>query len=86
MAIKWDDTRKLYLRLGKKTFLAENRADPSTYEVYLFAYDTDFNVVGETKVEGLKEPPTTYFWKDGKLWSYVNVEDELGFAVFTFDF
>jgi hypothetical protein len=86
MAIKWDDTRKLYLRLGKKTYLAENRADPSTYEVYLFAYDTDFNVVGETKIEGLKEPPSTYFWQDGKLWSYVNVEDELGFAVFTFDF
>jgi hypothetical protein len=26
------------------------------------------------------------FFKDGKLWSYVNVDDELGFAVFTFDF
>ncbi|WP_075348862.1 DUF4221 family protein [Algoriphagus marinus] len=86
MAIKWDDTRKLYLRMGKKTYLAENRADPSTYEVYLFAYDTDFNVVGETKIEGLKEPPSTYFWKNGKLWSYVNVEDELRFAVFTLNF
>ncbi|WP_439489335.1 DUF4221 family protein [Algoriphagus sp.] len=26
------------------------------------------------------------FFKDGKLYSYVNVEDELGFAVHTFDF
>ncbi|MBB6329030.1 hypothetical protein FHS59_004694 [Algoriphagus iocasae] len=86
MEINWDKTRELYLRFGKKTYLAENRADPSTYEVYLFAYDEEFNVVGETKVKGMKEPPTTYFWKDGKLWSYVNIEDELGFAVFTFDF
>ena len=30
--------------------------------------------------------PTHYFFKDGKLYSYVNAEDELGFAVFTFDF
>jgi hypothetical protein len=86
MAIKWDETREMYLRLGKKTYLAENRADPSTYEIYLFAYDKDFKVLGETKIEGLEEVPSSYFWKDGKLWSYVNVEDELGFAVFTFDF
>jgi hypothetical protein len=86
MAIKWDDTRELYLRFGKKTYLAENRSDPSTYEIYLFAYDTDFNVVGETLVKALEEVSFAYFWKDGKLYSYVNVEDELGFAVFTFDF
>lgn len=86
MAIKWDETRQLYLRLGKKTFIAEEPSDPSTYEIYLFAYDEDFNVLGETKVEGLDDVSFTYFWKDGKLWSYVNVEDELGFAVFTFDF
>lgn len=86
MAIKWDDTRELYLRFGKKTYLAENRSDPSTYEIYLFAYDTDFNVVGETLVKGLEEVSFAYFWKEGKLWSYVNVDDELGFAVFTFDF
>jgi hypothetical protein len=86
MAIKWDETREMYLRFGVKTYLAENRADPSTYEIYLFAYDKDFNVLGETKVEGLDVVPSNYFWKDGKLYSYVNIEDELGFAVFTFDF
>lgn len=86
MAIKWDETRQMYLRLGKKIFIAEDRNDPSTYEIYLFAYDEDFNVLGETKVEGLEEVSFTYFWKDGKLWSYVNVEDELGFAVMDFNF
>lgn len=86
MDIKWDDTRKMYLRFGQKTFLGEERGDPATYELYLFAYDKDFNVLGEAKVEGLETVPRSYFWKDGKLWSYVNVEDELGFAVFTFDF
>lgn len=86
MDFRWDDKRELFLRLGKRTFLGENRGDPSTYELYLFAYDKDFNVLGETKIEGLERIPSSYFWKDGKLWSYANVEDELGFAVFTFDF
>lgn len=85
MDLKWDETRQLYLRLGKRTFLGENRGDPNTYEIYLFAYDKDFHVLGETKVENLEKVPSSYFWKEGQLWSYVNVEDELGFAVFTFD-
>lgn len=84
--ILWDESRGMYLRLGKKTFLGEEQGDPSTYELYLFAYDKDFNVLGETKIENLKAEPRSYFWKDGKLYSYVNVEDELGFAVFTFNF
>lgn len=86
MAIRWDKSREMYLRLGKKTYLGENPGDPSSFEFYLFAYDKDFNVLGETKLGELKSEPRSYFWKDGKLWSYVNVDDELGFAVFTFDF
>ena len=42
--------------------------------------------IDTTKIENLKAEPRSYFWKDGKLYSYVNVEDELGFAVFTFNF
>jgi hypothetical protein len=86
MEPRWDETRKMYLRLGKRTFLGENRGDPPTFEVFLFAYDKEFNVLGETKIEGLKQVPEYAFWKDGKLWSYVNVEDELGFAVIDFKF
>lgn len=82
----WDETREMYLRLGKKTFLGKEKGDPSTFEVFLFAYDKDFNVLGETKIEGLNKVPANYFLKDGKLWSYVNVEDELGFAVMDFKF
>ena len=34
----------------------------------------------------LKAIPSDAFFKDGKLWSYVNVDDELGFAVMDFEF
>ena len=82
----WDETRKMFMRLGKKTFLGEKRGDTNTYELFLFAYDSNFNVLGETKIEGLNQIPGSYFWKDGKLWSYVNREDEMGFAVMDFKF
>jgi hypothetical protein len=42
--------------------------------------------LGEIYLPELKKVPDYPFFKDGKLWSYVNVDDELGFAVFTFDF
>lgn len=86
MEPRWDDTREMYLRLGRKTFLGEKREDPPRYEVFLFAYDADFNVLGETKIDCLDEVPGSYFWKDGKLWNYLNVNDELGFAVIDFKF
>ncbi|WP_162339533.1 DUF4221 family protein [Cyclobacterium salsum] len=88
MEPRWDETREMFLRLGRKTFTGEKPGDPSTYtyEVFLFAYDQDFNVLGETKIEGLSQVPANYFWKDGQLWSYVNIEDELGFAVIDFTF
>ncbi|MEB2776597.1 DUF4221 family protein [Algoriphagus sp. D3-2-R+10] len=82
----WDNSRQTYFRFGVKTFDGKSQGDPTTYEIHLFAYDKDFNVLGETKMEKLKTVPSYAFFKDGKLWSYVNVEDELGFAVFTFDF
>lgn len=83
----WDEKSNRFFRFGKK-ILPKEGDDPNAYtaEVYLFIYDKDLNLLGETFLEDLDQQPVFYFFKDGKLWSYVNVEDELGFAVFTFDF
>ncbi|MBB6326428.1 hypothetical protein FHS59_002056 [Algoriphagus iocasae] len=82
----FDDESKYFFRFGarKKPKLENSKSEES--EVFLFIYDEDFNLLGETKIDDLKKVPEYPFFKDGKLWSYVNVEDELGFAVFTFDF
>jgi hypothetical protein len=84
--LHWDKARSQFYRLAGRSFFGDKRGDPSTYENYLLLYDQNLNLLGETKLNGLDKPLNNYFWKDGKLWSYVNVEDELGFAVFTFDF
>tara|TARA_R110002020_G_scaffold353796_1_gene566633 strand:+ start:287 stop:1531 length:1245 start_codon:yes stop_codon:yes gene_type:complete len=84
--LAFDDEREIYFRFGSIMEETENFNSNTKMEVYLFAYDQNFNLLGEKKIESLTKVPKSYFFKDGKLWSYVNVEDELGFAVFTFDF
>ena len=49
-------------------------------------FSKDLELLGETKVEGLPKVPLGAFFKDGRLWNYVNVEDELGFVVMDFNF
>jgi hypothetical protein len=67
--------------------IPSNSPESSTKsEVYLSAFDPELNLLGEIQLEDLKQVPEKPFFKDGKLWSYVNVADELGFAVFTFNF
>ncbi len=82
----WDEQTKRYYRFASIGLPLANIDSQKKYEYYMFAYDKDLTLKGETKLEGLSELPLGGFFKDGKLYSYVNVDDELGFAVFTFDF
>lgn len=82
----WDDNRRIYLRFASITKQSPDPELPSKSEVFLLAFDKKLNLVGETKMEELPSQPSWPFFKDGKLWSYVNVEDELGFAVMDFKF
>ncbi|WP_339874968.1 DUF4221 family protein [uncultured Algoriphagus sp.] len=58
--------------------------DTATFKNVITIFDSDLNQLHEEVVDFNR--PNFSFFKDGKLWSYVNVEDELGFAVFTFNF
>lgn len=78
----WDQTRQSFFRLGTK----KTASQPNRYEIFLYVYNPQLELIGESLLGQFDTAPSTYFFKDGKLWSYVNVEDELGFAVFTFDF
>ncbi len=82
----WDESRDFYFRFGSIRKPLLDPEAPAKNEVFLFAYDKDLNLVGELEMEGLNFQPAWPFFKDGKLWSYVNVNDELGFAVMDFKF
>lgn len=84
--LMWDRSRNLFFRIGSITTPSGSPDVPAKISVFLYAFDPEMKLVGETLIEGLRQIPEKPFFKDGKLWSYVNVEDELGFAVFTFYF
>jgi hypothetical protein len=84
--LMWDDYRKQFFRFARKPIPDEKNEGYDQANIYLFTYDSNLVLLGETQLEKLKKVPPAAFFKDGKLWSYINVDDELGFAVFTFDF
>ncbi|WP_057936866.1 DUF4221 family protein [Algoriphagus resistens] len=81
-----DEKSNQYYRFGSIVKQKSSEDEKTKSDVYLFAFDKDLNLIGEKSLPTLSSQPYDAFFKDGKLWAYVNVEDELGFAVFTFDF
>ncbi len=78
----FDPTNRKFFRFFMD--LEKAIGDSLVFKNVLTVFDQELNQLAETEV-----PVDTFskkFFKDGKIWSYVNVEDELGFAVFTFDF
>lgn len=82
----WDKVTQRYYRFASIGLSRAALDSPKRYEFFMFAYDKNLELKGETKLQGVAEIPESGFFKDGKLWSYVNMDDELGFAVFTFNF
>ncbi|WP_074225952.1 DUF4221 family protein [Algoriphagus halophilus] len=82
----WDNETSRFYRLAYKGVLGDQQIEPISYEVFLLAYSENMELIGEALIPDFNQVPESYFFKDGQLWSYVNVRDELGFAVFTFDF
>jgi hypothetical protein len=75
----WDETRNLYFRLG-------SMGTEKDTEVFLFAYDSQLNLIGETKLEGMQRMIYQAFIRNGKLYSYYVVEENPALVQFTFDF
>ncbi|SIS81300.1 DUF4221 family protein [Belliella pelovolcani] len=84
----WDPESKQYYRLSTKTIYAEEGTEKSTetygevqeIKVFLSVFDTEFNFLMEREIKELSEFDNDYFMKDGKLWLFINLEDEFGFV------
>jgi hypothetical protein len=84
----WDSESKQYYRLSTKTiFVEENKANSkATYgetqeiKVFLTVFDAEFNLLSELEIEELSDFDNDYFIKDGKLWLFINLDDEMGFV------
>lgn len=82
----WDEKSQRYFRYASRAIRFDEDGWAKEFEIFLMAYSKNLELIGETRLEGLSKIPFGLFFKNGKLYSYVNVEDELGFAIFTFDF
>jgi hypothetical protein len=87
----WDDLNKVYYRFSHKEIFEDITTEAFQWptavaaEVFLTLFDENLGMLAESKIPDLTMPPQKHFVKDGKIWMFVNVEDEMGFARLTMD-
>lgn len=84
----WDQINQVYYRFAFNDFWKEVDGEMifSEAEVFLVVMDKDFFVLAESKVDGYKKRPGHYFAKDGKIWIFENMDDEMGFIRLSLEF
>lgn len=85
--IIWDSKNNTYYRFSfKELFDDENlEQGPKESIVYLSIFNSDYELISELKVDSLLHSPITYFVKDGMIWVFKNIEDEMGFIRLDFN-
>lgn len=77
----WDESNQLYYRFSYKNKLGDVDGDlaPVSAKVFLSIIDQDLNLVVESEIQELKKSPNFHFVKDGRIWIFENVNDEVSF-------
>jgi hypothetical protein len=85
----WDEKNQIFYRFSYEELPSESEvADYVKSKIYLTALDKDFNLIGEMLIPELTILPLNgtfrqfpqHFAKDGKIWIYENINDEMGFV------
>jgi hypothetical protein len=82
----WDDDNKIFYRFSYQAKpLDENTEEhaPQKYDIFLTILDASFKVLGESRLNALSKLPSKPFVKNGKIWLFENIDDELGFVRLT---
>ncbi|PSL03469.1 DUF4221 family protein [Cecembia rubra] len=82
--ILWDAKNQRYLRLSFKEKFGEEIFENRGYlaigaEVFLSVFDKDFNLLAESAVPQLNKKPGRHFVKNGQIWIFENIDDEMAF-------
>ncbi|WP_209331970.1 DUF4221 family protein [Lunatimonas salinarum] len=87
----WDDLHRVYYRFSHKEVFEAAPSEAFQFptatkaEVFLTVFDENLEMLAESKIAGITMPPQKHFVKDGKIWMFVNVEDEIGFVRLAID-
>lgn len=79
MHFTYDTTNSRYYRLSQ--FFVREGADGPIFKPVLTVFDQDFNQLFETDELPINKVYRRYFAKDGKLYLYENIMDEMAFIV-----
>ena len=88
MPPRWDEVNEVYYRFSFISVFDDSVEQPenspipraSGAKVYLTVYDSDLNMLAESAIPQMKSRPPYHFVKDGKIWIFENIEDEMGFV------
>lgn len=76
----WDDSKNVFYRFASFN-LPTVGDEKAKSKVFISIINENFEVIGEQEVSDvLKKAPETLFVKDGLIYCYLNVDDELGFV------
>jgi len=80
----WDKENKVYYRFSY--IYPESEIENPPITVYLTIFDESFKIINETEVSVLNKSPGYHFAKDGKIWMFENVDDEIAFVRLSLEF
>jgi hypothetical protein len=83
--VLFDPKTEKYYRIAQKRIQRGNKNAPGKYESYLIQYNRSFDLEAETTINQLTGKVEEYFVKDGKIWIWTNLDDELGFIRIVLD-
>lgn len=86
----WDDKNQVFYRFSYQEIKGhDEKNQQKQVKVYLSAFDSNLNLLGEVQIDHLNEISNNVFFrrfpmhfvKDGNIWIYKNISDELYFIV-----
>jgi hypothetical protein len=86
LAPVFDPLTERYYRFSYESIFEPETAEEDMYpklkgaKIYLSVYDSSINLLTESEVPQLNKIPGFHFVKDGKIWIFENVEDEMAFV------
>ncbi|SEJ15293.1 protein of unknown function [Cyclobacterium xiamenense] len=87
----WDAQNEVYYRFSYKGIFERTPTEGHEWpqvtaaEVFLTVFDENLELLAESRIPDLTQPPEKHFVKDGKVWMFVNLRDEMGFARLSVD-
>jgi hypothetical protein len=86
----WDEVNEKFYRFSSKKNYSESKNEEGQYsiisaEVFLSVFDKELELIGEAIIPEITTAPKKHFTKDGKIWIFENIDDELAFIRLRFN-